>query len=199
MKIIGTIIAGGQSRRMEGREKAFLQLRGKTLLDWVSERLAPQVDQLVINANGDPGRFAKWELQLVSDEAPDLSTPLAGLHASLQFAASNKADFLITCPSDAPFLPHDLVKRLVAAAQSTGAAIASSSRQSHFLTGAWSSDLLARLEHAIQDTGVFRVKDWVSLIPAAIVEWQAVSHDPFFNVNTPQDLAQAEIIAGKVS
>ena len=192
MKIIGAIIAGGKSSRMGGEEKAFLTLSGKSFLDLVIGRFDQQVDRVVINANGDGQRFSDTGLQVVPDIMTTLTTPLAGLHASLSFARN--ADFLVTVPSDTPFLPLDLVSRLVEQAQDGGAAIAHSGGQDHYVIGAWKAELLTDLEKAIQKEGLFRVKDWARHVSAGIVTWPVLPYDPFFNLNTPDDLKRAENI-----
>jgi molybdenum cofactor guanylyltransferase len=189
MRIIGAIIAGGKSSRMAGKEKAFLQLAGKSILDLVIGRLDQQVDRVVINANGDARRFSETGLEVVPDVMTDLTTPLAGLHACLRHA--DQADFLVTVPSDTPFLPLDLVSRLVGQADGARAAIAHSAGQDHYLIGAWRVDLLQDIEMAIQKDGVFRVKDWVRRIAATSVPWPHLPYDPFLNVNTPDDLKLA--------
>jgi molybdenum cofactor guanylyltransferase len=195
MKILGSIIAGGRSSRMEDREKAFLKLAGKSILDLVIGRFEPQVDHLIINANGDPARFSEFDLAVHPDLMATLRTPLAGLHASLALAKENGSDILITTPSDTPFLPIDMAVRLIEGASETGGAIAASGGREHYLSGAWKVGLFAELENAIARDGLFRVKDWALRANAARVDWPAVPYDPFFNVNTPEDLAAADQIA----
>jgi molybdenum cofactor guanylyltransferase len=194
MKIIGTVIAGGQSSRMGGDEKAFLYLAGKGILDLVIGRFEPQVDQLVINANGNAARFSEFGLDVVPDALVELTTPLAGIHAGLKFARGVGGDILVTCPSDTPFLPSDLVNRLVATTSKGGAAVASSCGQEHYVIGAWHTDLLPDLEAAIVRDGLFRVKDWCRRVSASKVKWPDTPFDPFFNVNTRDDLRAAELI-----
>ncbi len=195
MKILGSIIAGGRSSRMGEREKAFMPLAGKSILDLVVGRFEPQVDWLIINANGDPERFSEFELAVRPDLMETLKTPLAGLHASLTLARTMGADMLVTTPSDTPFLPIDLAARLIEGARNSGAAIATSGEREHYLTGAWTTGLLSKLEDAIAHDGMFRVKDWAQRANAAKVDWPTTPYDPFFNVNTPEDLAAAEQIA----
>jgi molybdenum cofactor guanylyltransferase len=194
MKVIGAIIAGGQSRRMGGHEKAFLTLAGKPILAHVIARIGPQVDQLVINANGNPSRFLEFSLEVVPDALASLTTPLAGLHAALQFAKRVAADVLVTVPSDTPFLPFDLVARLLEKTGTNGAAIAASGGQEHYIIGAWKTELLDGLESAIARDNLFRVKDWAHRVLAKKVEWPVEPRDPFFNVNAPEDLRIAEQI-----
>lgn len=194
MKTIGAIIAGGQSSRMTGQEKAFLKLGSKSVLTYVIERFEPQVGRLFINANGDPNRFSEFGLEIVPDVMKQLATPLSGLHAALFFARSAKADVVVTVPSDTPFLPTDLVVRLKKKMPASGAVIASSHDQDHYIIGAWKTGLLEELERAIAKDGLFRVKDWAHRVSAQKVEWPVRPFDPFFNVNTPEDLRIAEQI-----
>lgn len=195
MRIAGVIIAGGRSSRM-GREKAFEMFAGKVLLSHVVERIAAQVTTVAINANGDPERFAACGLAVIADRLADIGSPLAGLHAALSFAREEGFDAVLTVPSDAPFLPRDLARRL--AEVHSMAAIATSAGQQHFLTGLWSSELLENLEAAISDRGVVRVQDWVKSCVATAVEWPVEPYDPFFNVNTLDELAEAERIAAEL-
>ena len=194
MKVIGAIIAGGQSRRMGGREKAFLELDSKSVILHVIEQFEPQVDQLVINANGEPARFSKFGLEVVPDVLTSLTTPLAGLHTALRFAKSVGAEVLVTVPSDTPFLPFDLAAKLLENSTANGAVIASSGGQDHYIIGAWNKELLDDLERTIAEDGLFRVKDWAQRALAQKVEWPVEPYDPFFNVNTPEDLLRAEQI-----
>jgi len=198
MKIIGAIIAGGSSSRMGGREKAFLELASKPVILHVIEQFEPQVDQLVINANGDATRFSEFGLDVIPDVLTSLTTPLAGLHAALVFTKNAEADVLVTVPSDTPFLPFDLVARLLENIAVSGVAIAASGGQEHYIIGAWKTELLDDLESAIAGDNLFRVKDWAHRAAAQKVEWPVMPHDPFFNVNTPEDLRIAKQILGAV-
>ena len=194
MRIAGVIIAGGRSARM-GREKALAMLAGKALLSHVIERIGPQVTAVVINANGDPERFAAFGLTVIADRLSGIGSPLAGLHAALSFAREEGFDAVLTVPSDAPFLPRDLARRL-AEVHST-AALAASAGQQHFLTGLWSHALLEELETAIRDRGMVRVKDWAKSCGTVMVEWPDEPYDPFFNVNTQEELAEARRIVAE--
>lgn len=195
MKILGAIIAGGRSSRMGGREKAFLELDGVALIERVSSRIGFQVHEVVINANGDPSRFARLECVVIADLLEDVTTPLAGLHAALAFGADDGFDAVLTVPSDCPLLPLDLVERLKPAGDVTGAAHARSGGQDHFLTGLWTTAMARPLERLIRDENLRRVQDFVVKAKAEKVVWAAVPHDPFFNINTPEDLVLAEKIA----
>jgi molybdenum cofactor guanylyltransferase len=190
-RLLGAIIAGGHSTRM-GEDKAFLPLGNKPLLAHVISELQRQVETIVINANGDGARFATFGLAVIADEATHCVTPLAGLHGVLNFAKKAGFDAVITVPSDCPFLPPDLVELLAPAALKTGAAIARSGGQSHFLTGLWHVTLAAALDIAIRQDNLFRVKDWAAQCGAVSVDWPSGTMDPFFNINTKADLRLAE-------
>lgn len=194
MRTLGVIVAGGRSSRM-GREKAAETLRGQTILSRIIRVLAPQVETIVINANGDPSRFSATGLYVVADLRPEVGTPLAGLHTALSLATAEGYDAALTVPSDSPFLPSDLVARLVAA--QCQAAIASSGGQAHYLTGLWSLGLLGKIEQALAQPRIPRLQDWARDCEAAIMAWPSQPYDPFFNVNTPEELAEAERIAAE--
>jgi molybdenum cofactor guanylyltransferase len=194
MKILGAIIAGGHSTRMGGREKCFLELAGASLLERTLSRLRFQVDDVVVNANGDASRFVASGVVVVEDVLTNVGTPLAGLHAALYYGASKGFDAVVTVPSDAPFLPLDMVERLLEAGEVTGAAIARSGGQDHFLTGIWTTAMVTSLGRLIETEGMKRVQDFVARAKAEKVVWAAVPHDPFFNINTAEDLAIAEEI-----
>ena len=193
MKALAVIVAGGRSSRM-GREKALEVIRGRTIIARVISLLGAQGLETVINANGDVARFAETGLKVIGDLRADIQTPLAGLHTALSFAEERGFDAVLTVPSDAPFLPADLFRKL---AEAGGAAIAASGGQAHYLTGLWPVSLLADLERALGAGRLPRMQDWAKMCGAALVAWPAVPYDPFFNVNTPEELAEAERIAAE--
>jgi len=194
MTTLGVIVAGGRSSRM-GREKAVESFRGRTILSRIVSVLSPQVDEIVINANGDRSRFSAFGLSVIADLRPEVGTPLAGLHTALSLGKEKCCDAVLTVPSDAPFLPADLAELLLAAGGQ--AAIAASGGQAHYLTGLWSPALLGKIEQALAQPRFPRLQDWARDCGAAIVEWPAHPYDPFFNVNTPEELAEAERIAAE--
>ena len=186
--ILGAILAGGLSSRM-GREKAFVELGGKTIMSHAIGRLAPQVDQLVLNANGDPARFARFGLTIVADGRDDSAGPLAGLAAVLSHARQRGFALVATAPSDAPFFPPDLVARLEAAlAPGLQAAVAEGPTGLEPLFGLWrtgaADQIAAALSHG--ERALHRV---LGSIPHARVAF--ADPDAFTNVNTPEDLAIA--------
>ena len=191
MNILGAIIAGGKSKRM-GSEKALVKLGPKTLIVRVIDRLIPQVEDIVINANGDTKRFEFLEFDIIPDIETEIDTPLAGIHSALTYAVEEGYDAVVTVPSDSPFLPHDLVRKLAG----TKPAFANSKGQDHFLTGFWPVALLPHLTKEIHTSN--RVQDWVFKINATKVNWRADDYDPFMNINTPADMTAALKILPKV-
>lgn len=194
MKFCAVIVAGGQSSRM-GREKAFEVIRGRRIIDRIASSLGSQMQDIALNANGDVRRFESLGLPIIPDVRSDIGSPLAGVHAALVHAHDGGFDSVLTTPSDAPFLPADLVQRLADA--SRPAAIAASGEQDHYLTGLWSRALLPDIERAMHEARAPRLKDWCAMCNASAVKWSAEPYDPFFNVNTPEELAEAERIAAE--
>lgn len=194
MKIAAVIIAGGRSSRM-GREKAFEIVGQQMILERIISKLHPQVQALVINANGLAERFSAMGVPVIPDLRRDVGTPLAGLHAALRFAEREGFDAVLTVPSDCPFLPDDLVSRLAGA--NASAAIAASDEQAHFITGLWRLVLLPQIERVLDQPRLPRLQDWARDAGAVNIDWPAWPYDPFFNVNTPEDLAEANRIAAE--
>jgi molybdopterin-guanine dinucleotide biosynthesis protein A len=195
------LLAGGLSRRMGGGDKTLRQLGGQPILDRVIARMRPQVSALVLNANGDPARFAAYGLPVVADSIADFAGPLAGVLAGLDWAAANRpdCDMVASVATDAPFLPEDLVARLAAGMAEAGAdlACAGSGGQAHPVIGLWPVRLRDDLRHALVDEGLRKVDVWTGRYRLATVEFPVGGIDPFFNANRPEDLAVAEgLLAG---
>ena len=193
-KPIAVLLAGGLARRMGGGDKPLRLLAGRKLLDHVIERIRPQVGAMVLNANGDPARFAAWNLPVVGDTLPDHPGPLAGILAGLRWAASNMADAteILSVPTDTPFLPADLVARLEAARDAAGVplACAASHGWTHPVIALWPITLADALEAALR-AGTRKIDAWTATIGIAHADF-AETPDPFFNANTEEDLAAAE-------
>lgn len=196
---LGLILAGGLARRMGGGDKAMLEIAGVTILDRVLACLAPQTVGLVINANGDPARFADTGLPVVADSVPDFAGPLAGILAGLDYAATEAPgiEWVASVPGDCPFLPEDLVERLHAARRQSGTplACARSGDWRHPVAGLWPLALREDLRRAVADEGLRKIEVWTARHGIALAEWPDTPVDPFFNVNTPEDAATAERIA----
>ena len=195
MKVVGLLLAGGQSRRMGGGDKALRLLGGIPLLDRVIERLRPQVDALVLNANGDPTRFAHFALPMAADTVPGFVGPLAGVLAGLDWAASRRPDcsYVVSIATDAPFLPIDLVTRLARSAR-RGARrprLRRLGRPPHPVFGLWSVRLRDDLRRAVVDQGIRKVDLWTARHQLTTVSFPVQPVDPFFNANRPEDLETA--------
>ena len=192
---LGVILAGGQARRMGGGDKGRLMLGDQSLFARVIERLDPQVDGLVLNANGDTSRLDDLGLPVVSDSQSGFAGPLAGVLAGLDYAATQGASEIVTAAADTPFFPTDLVVRLNAMASATGVALAATREgettwpQPTF--GLWPVALRDDLRAALAG-GLRKVLHWTDRHDAGYAIWSSKPHDPFFNINTPEDLAIAE-------
>jgi molybdenum cofactor guanylyltransferase len=195
---LGAILAGGLARRMGGADKARIRIGGATILERVLARLRPQCARLVLNAN-DAGRFVDAGLLVVADGVPDFPGPLAGILAALDLAAAQTPEiaWVLSAPSDCPFLPRDLVARLHRARRDSGTMIAcaASSGRRHPVIALWPVALRDDLRQVLAREGTRSVGEWSARYTLAVAEWQTVPVDPFFNVNTPDDVAEAARLA----
>jgi len=195
----GLLLAGGLARRMGGGDKPMRQIGGRTILARVIARLKPQCDGLILNANGDPARFASFGLPVIADTVENFPGPLAGILAGLDWAAANRPDvaWVLSAAADCPFLPRDLVARLhhARAEQDAQLAVAASGGQSHPVIGLWSVALRDELRHALVVEDVRKIDRWTARYRLATVEWPTKPLDPFFNANTMDDIAEAERLA----
>ncbi len=196
MSILGVILAGGLARRMGGQDKAFLMLNGEAMLDRALARLAPQVDTLAINSNAEAIRFAGYDVPLVPDLDDSRAGPLAGVLAGLSFADGTGASHIVTVAVDTPFFPSDLVARLWAAAEAETVplACAATGDRTHPVFGLWPVSLRTDLADALA-SGERKVDRWTARRGCAVARWDADPVDPFFNVNTPEDMTLAERLA----
>jgi molybdopterin-guanine dinucleotide biosynthesis protein A len=194
---LGLILAGGLARRMGGGDKPLCEVAGRPLLAHVIERLSPQVAGLLLNANGDPARFAAFGLPVVPDGVEGFPGPLAGVLAGLDWAALHRPDcpWVVSCPGDTPFPPADLVARLHAAREAAGVpmACASSGGQTHPPVALWPVALREELRAALL-AGERKIDRWTARFGCAAADWPAEPFDPFFNANTPEDVAEASRI-----
>jgi len=197
--VLGVILAGGLARRMGGGDKARIRIGGKTILERVLARLTPQCSRVILNANGDPARFSDTGLPVLADSVPDFAGPLAGILAGLDWAAAQVPEIadVVSVPGDCPFLPRDLVARLLAARQSAGLplACAQSGEWRHPVVGIWPVALRSDLRHAVSKEGLRKIELWTARHGVAIARWPNAPVDPFFIVNAPADAAEAERIA----
>ncbi|NUR12241.1 MAG: molybdenum cofactor guanylyltransferase MobA [Bradyrhizobium sp.] len=196
---LGVLLAGGLARRMGGGDKPMRTIGGRTILDRVIARLTPQCSELILNANGDPARFASYGLQVVPDDVPGFPGPLAGILAALDWTATKRpeVEWVLSAAGDCPFLPRDLVARLheARARENAQLAVAASGDQSHPVIGLWRVALRDELRHALVVEDLRKIDRWTARYPLARVTWPAEPLDPFFNANTVEDIAEAERLA----
>ncbi|MCI4664830.1 MAG: molybdenum cofactor guanylyltransferase MobA [Neomegalonema sp.] len=211
---LGVILAGGLARRMGGGDKCLKPLGDRSLLEWAIARLQPQVEQLVLNANGDPARFSAFGVAVAADDPPGFLGPLAGVLAGMDRAAALGFEQIVTVAADTPFFPLDLATRLRTAAERSGVPIALAATKPqnaeekavrHPTFGVWRTELRGRLRAALVDEGVRKIVAWTDAQGCATASFERLAppgveqgFDPFFNVNTPEELAQAEAVRGAV-
>jgi molybdenum cofactor guanylyltransferase len=199
--VLGLILAGGLARRMGGGDKARTRIAGQTILSRVIERMTAQSTRLILNANGDPSRFADTGLPVIADDVPDFAGPLAGILAGLDWAAAHVPDIdtIVSVPGDCPFLPRDLVVRLFEARQREDKplACARSGQWRHPVVALWPVALRHDLRRALTVEDLRKIEIWTARHGVALADWPAEPVDPFFNVNTPDDAAAAEQLAAR--
>ena len=199
MTIAGVILAGGLARRMGGGDKALLEANGKPLLGHVIDRLEPQVSETAINANGDPERFSAFGLPVIPDTVEGFVGPLGGVLAGMRWAAERGHTHIVSAAADTPFFPSDLVDKLLAAKGDQPISMAATDDPERGLSehptfALWPVDLADDLEYALTKGNMRKVIVWTSRHGCARAVFDADGM-PFFNVNTPEDLEEAERIA----
>jgi molybdopterin-guanine dinucleotide biosynthesis protein A len=181
---------------MGGGDKPLMTIGGVPLLARTIATLRPQCDALLINANGDPARFAAYDLPIIADDVPNFAGPLAGILAGLDFIATYlpEVGFAVSVASDTPFLPNDLVARLHVVRAEAGAelACAGSGGRKHWVIALWPVTIRADLRHALVDEDLRKIERFLERHTLATADWPVAPYDPFFNVNEPADLALAE-------
>jgi molybdopterin-guanine dinucleotide biosynthesis protein A len=189
LRVTGLILAGGQGRRMGNVDKGLQPLRGRPMVAWVLERLAPQVTEVIVNANQNQAEYARLGCRVVGDEIGGFAGPLAGLQAGLK---ANVHPFLVTVPCDSPFLPRDLVARLHAAliANHADLAVAKTGDQPHPVFSLVRESLAGHLTKFLESGGR-KIDAWYASLKVVEVPFDD-QPDAFSNVNTPADLAEHE-------
>ncbi|MEZ5933763.1 MAG: molybdenum cofactor guanylyltransferase MobA [Alphaproteobacteria bacterium] len=192
----GVLLAGGQARRMGGGDKCLRLLAGKPILRHIIERVRPQVDALVLNANGDPVRFDAFGLPVIADVIAGHAGPLAGILSGMEWARAHRPEtaWIVSIPTDTPFLPGDLVARLAAAidAEEADLACAVTHGRTHPVIGLWPVGLAEALRQAMLDEEVRKIDRFTGRYRTAEVTFPTEPFDPFFNTNRPEDLEEAE-------
>lgn len=202
VEVAGVILAGGLSSRMGGGDKGLLSLGDQSILDRVTARFAPQVGSLALNANGDPTRFSAFQHSILADAVTGFPGPLAGVLTGLEWAdATTKAPIIATVAADTPFLPQNLVAKLLAAidGRDETIAVARSSGRLHPTFALWPAGLSEPLRHFLVEEGNRRVLSFIERHRFLEVDFplqplRSGTLDPFFNINTPADLVEAERI-----
>jgi molybdopterin-guanine dinucleotide biosynthesis protein A len=199
IETFGLVLAGGLARRMGGGDKALIKIGRETILERALARLKPQTTGVVLNANGDPARFASCGLPVVADSVPDFAGPLAGILAGLDWVAAHKpsVEWVVSVPGDCPFLPRDLVAKLHAARITSGKllACAHSGDWRHPVVALWHVALREDLRRAITIEDLRKIEVWTARHGVALADWPTEPIDPFFNVNTPEDVDMATKLA----
>lgn len=192
--ITGVILAGGLAKRMGGGDKCLLPLGGKTLLQRSIERAQPQVSELILNANGNSLRFARSRLPVIADLYEGFPGPLAGIHAALTFMDERNPnnEWLASFACDTPFFPRNMVQQMLAATGDAQLIVARSNGRVHPIFALWHASLLGRVEQRLQQSDTPRLQEWIEELKPTYVDFSATGYDPFFNINTPQDLYSAE-------
>jgi molybdopterin-guanine dinucleotide biosynthesis protein A len=202
-RVVGVILAGGKSSRMGGGDKCLLPLGGRPVLASVLAGLTPQVSEIVLNANGEASRFARFGLPVVADSVAGFAGPLAGVHAGLEWVKVNRPGirYVVTVPSDTPFFPDDLVQRFLSELEHhPSLLVAASAEGVHPVVGLWpvglARDLQECLEQGMHKVGAFTKQHGAVEVffPPVNVGGRLV--DPFFNINRPDELEQAGALLG---
>lgn len=200
--VVGVLLAGGQSRRMGGGDKYFLDLQGESILNRVIKKAQTQVDHLIINANGDPARFDDYKLPVVCDSIEGHQGPLAGILTGMEWASENmpEVEWIVTFPTDAPFFPDDLVARLLETVKDGqfDMACAKSDGRAHPVFAIWPVKLKQDLHHALGIEEIRKIDLWTSRYRIAHVDFSVEPIDPFFNINRPEDLDAAQNMSATV-
>jgi molybdopterin-guanine dinucleotide biosynthesis protein A len=200
-RIAGVLLAGGQSRRMGGGDKCLRTLGGETILARILARVRPQVGPIVLNANGDPARFASYGIPVAPDVVEGYAGPLAGVLTGLEWARANapECSLVASFACDAPFLPADLVARLQVAMTREAAdlACATSGGREHPVFGLWPVALAPALRRALVDEDIRKVDAFTARYRLARADFACDPVDPFFNVNAPEDMHAAEALLAR--
>lgn len=198
--VIGVMLAGGKARRMGGGDKCLLPLTGQTLLQRSLARALPQVTTMLLSANGNSLRFARTRLPVLADSIPGQPGPLAGIYQALLWMRENarNSEWLVSFASDAPFLPEDQLEKLQAAVSADEQLIiARANDRIQPAFALWHISLLPEIEQVLTSDTQVDLRQWASKHRATFVDFHNPHYDPFFNINTPQDLYAAEAMLQK--
>jgi molybdopterin-guanine dinucleotide biosynthesis protein A len=196
------ILAGGLARRMGNIDKAMVKLDSQPLLNRVLERMAPQVSNVIINANGDPARFSQWKLPVVADTISEFPGPLAGVLAAMEWAKEHQPQckWIASVPVDTPFVPQDLIARFYSTVTDNDADLtcAKSDGRAHPVVGLWPVRLAENLREAMVDENLRKVDLWTGRFKLIHTEFETDPIDPFININRPEDIEKAKQILQEI-
>ena len=194
--VIVSIMIGGQSKRMGGGIKSLQEFNNKKIFDRILEKISPKIEKVIINCNSEEKKFTKYKLPIFSDLKEGYLGPLAGIHSAMKWIIdfSPEVKWLITLPGDTPFIPDDLVfqfKKKVST--NLKIILVKSNNKTHPAIGLWNTDLFNSLDKAL-DLGTRKILDWAQLHPIEYLNYEYEKYDPFFNINTKEDLKKAALI-----
>ena len=195
-EIVAVIMIGGQSQRMGGGVKSFIEFNNKSIFDKILERIQPQNKKIIVNCNTDEDKLLKYNLPIIQDLKKNYLGPLAGIHSAMHWMNQNEptAKWLLTLPGDTPFIPKDLFFNFKKKITSKSKIIlAKSDNKIHPIIGAWNISLFSNLEFEI-DNGTRKIMSWAKNHLIEYVDYQVEGYDPFFNINTKEDIKLATII-----
>ncbi|MBT7956697.1 MAG: molybdenum cofactor guanylyltransferase MobA [Rhodospirillaceae bacterium] len=201
--VIGVILAGGQSRRFGGGDKFIRELKGEPLVDRVIERVRPQTSQMIISSNAETPHLTKFRLPIVADVIEGQAGPLAGILSGMEWTRENASDcdWIVSFPTDAPFVPLDLVAQMHEQAVADDAEIvcAASGGRTHPVCALWRVNLAGNLRQVMEEEEMRKIDLWTARHRLSVLEFSDQPYDPFFNINRPEDLEQAETILAGLS
>ena len=199
--ILGAILAGGQSKRM-GKDKLFLELNNKKLIEHTLDKVKKYLKKIIIITNQDNEFFFKNNLTTVKDCIEGQLGPLVGILTAMKWAKENlsKCSWIATFPCDTPFFPESIIKSFIEESKKKESLIlcASSHGRKHNIFGLWSLDLYDKLEHDLINKKIRKVQDWTEKNKIKNLEFKFIDYDPFFNINTEEDLAFAKKLSTKI-
>jgi len=199
--ILGAILAGGQSKRM-GKDKLFLELDNKKLIEHTIDKVKKYLKKIIIITNQDNEFFSKNNLTTVKDTIEGQLGPLVGILTAMKWAKENlsKCSWIATFPCDTPFFPESIIKRFIEESEKKESLIlcASSHGRKHNIFGLWSLDLYDKLKDDLINKKVRKVQDWTEKNKIKNLEFKFKDYDPFFNINTEEDLEFAKKLSKKI-
>ena len=198
--MIASIMIGGQSKRMGGGIKSLQEFNNKKIFDRILEKISPKIEKIIINCNSEEKKFTKYKLPIFRDLKEGYLGPLAGIHSAMKWIIdfSPEVKWLITLPGDTPFIPDDLVSQFKKKISTNLKIIlVKSNNKTHPAIGLWNTDLFNSLDKAL-DSGTRKILNWAELHPIEYLNYEYEKYDPFFNINTEEDLKEAALIEKKI-